>query len=121
MHRKSWTLFSAVVLSLVMALGSLALAGQAHAAKKSANRIEITGVVNINTAPEAKLRMLPGIGQKKAQAIIAFRTQKPFLQPAELMQVKGINAKLFNKIKDYVSTAGDTNIVRRKVPVEATN
>jgi competence ComEA-like helix-hairpin-helix protein len=121
MHRKSWTLFSAAVLTLIMALGTLAHAPEAHAAKKSASRVEITGVVNINTAPEAKLRLLPGIGQKKALSIIAYRTQKPFMQPDELMKVKGINAKLFQKLKDFIATAGDTSIVRRKVPAASAN
>ncbi|PKN24876.1 MAG: competence protein ComEA [Deltaproteobacteria bacterium HGW-Deltaproteobacteria-22] len=121
MHRKSWSLFSAAVLTLVLAMGSLAHARDAHAAKKNVNRVEISGVVNINTAPEAKLRLLPGIGQKKAQAIIAYRTQKPFMQPEELMKVKGINLKLFQKIKDFIATAGDTSIIRRKVPAESAN
>ena len=121
MHRNTWKPFAAAVLTLALALGTLAHAQAAHAARKSAHKIELTGVVNINTAPEAKLRLLPGIGQKKAQASISHRAQKPFLQPEELLQVKGISRKIFDRIKAHVTTAGDTNLVRRKVPAEATN
>ncbi len=120
MQRKSWKPFTAALLTVILALGAFAHAQAAQAAAKGAHKYELTGVVNINTAPEAKLRLLPGVGPKKAQAIIAHRTQKPFMQPTELMQVKGFTLKMFNRVKDHVATAGDTTLVRRKLPAEAT-
>lgn len=111
--------FPVLFLSSLLAFGLMVHAQKAIAAKKST--VEITGVVNINTASQAKLCMLPGIGPKKAQAIIEQRTRKPFGQPAELLQIKGISQKLFSKIKNYIVTTGDTTLVRRKIPVSSQN
>lgn len=48
--------------------------------------------IDINTAPAAELRCLPGIGEKKAQAILAYRAQYgPFSSAEELAQVEGIS------------------------------
>ena len=121
MKPKFWSLCTAAILSLVFVFGTLAGASPVAAAPRGVNQVEISGMVNINTAPEAKLRMLPGIGQKKARAIIAHRTQKPFMQITDLMQIKGFNQKLFNRIKPFISTAGDTSILRRRIPNEKTN
>lgn len=49
------------------------------------------GGVDINTAGEAELLRLPGIGPAKARAIIAYRQARgPFASVAELVQVPGI-------------------------------
>lgn len=113
--------FPVFFLSSLLAFGLMVHAQNAIAAKKGGSTVELTGVVNINTASQAKLCMLPGIGPKKAQAIIEQRTRKPFGQPAELLQIKGISQKLFNKIKNYVVTTGDTTLVRRKIPSVSQN
>ncbi len=120
-HRSVFPVFSAILFSLFLAAGVLMQAGAAQAARKGASTVEISGVVNINTASQTKLCMLPGIGQKKAQAIIEQRAKKPFGQPAELLQIKGISQKLFSRIKNFVVTAGDTTLVRRRIPAPAQN
>jgi competence protein ComEA len=58
--------------------------------------------VDLNSAPTSELEALPGIGAKKAQAIVAFREKRPFRRVTELMRVKGIGPKLFHKLKDHV-------------------
>lgn len=59
--------------------------------------------VNINTADQAELDKLPGIGPAKAAAIIAYReAYGPFLSPEELMLVPGIKEATFGKLKDHV-------------------
>lgn len=59
--------------------------------------------IDINTAPAAELRCLPGIGEKKAQAIIAYRTQNgPFSSAEELCQVDGISAHTVEKFQDLI-------------------
>lgn len=61
------------------------------------------GLVNLNTAGVEDLARLPGIGPAKAQAIIQHRTQHPFARADELSKVKGIGAKLYEKVKDQVT------------------
>jgi competence protein ComEA len=60
--------------------------------------------VNINTAGVEQLVKLPGIGKKKAQAIVDYRqAQGEFTSVSDLMQVKGIGKKLVAKLEDKVS------------------
>lgn len=59
--------------------------------------------INVNTAPAAELRCLPGIGEKKAQAIIAYRTQNgPFASAGELANVEGISLRTVEEFLDLV-------------------
>lgn len=55
--------------------------------------------VNINTASQAELEKLPGIGPKRAEAIIAAR---PYQKPDDLLRVPGIKRAEFEKIKGHV-------------------
>ena len=59
--------------------------------------------VNINTASKEELMTLPGIGEAKAQAIIAYRQEHgPFSSLEELKEVEGIKDGVFSKMKDYI-------------------
>lgn len=59
--------------------------------------------INVNTAQASELTNIPGIGAKKAQAIIDYRNQHgPFRKVADLDKVKGIGAKMLEKMKPYV-------------------
>ena len=61
-------------------------------------------LVNLNTATEAELQTVSGIGQKKAQDIIAYREANgKFKSVDELKNVSGIGAKTLEKLKDYVT------------------
>ena len=59
--------------------------------------------VNINTASEYDLAgILPGIGEKKAAAIIEYREiNGGFASVEELLEVRGINENLYLKIRPY--------------------
>lgn len=62
-----------------------------------------SGKVNINQADLAQLETLPGIGAKKAQAIIDYRTAiGSFHSLEDLGKVKGIGPKMLEKLKDLV-------------------
>ena len=62
-----------------------------------------SGKVNVNQADLAQLETLPGIGAKKAQAIIDYRTANgSFHSLEDLGKVKGIGPKMLEKLKDLV-------------------
>lgn len=59
--------------------------------------------ININTAGKEELMTLPGIGENKADAIIAYReAQGRFRSTEELMNISGIKEGVYNKIKDLI-------------------
>ena len=62
------------------------------------------GKVNLNTATAADLQKLNGIGEKKAEQIIAYREQKGgFKSIDELKEVSGIGDKTFDVLKDQIT------------------
>lgn len=59
--------------------------------------------ININTADEAQLTTLTGIGATRAQAIISYRQENgPFAVIEDIMNVQGIKEGTFAKIKDKI-------------------
>lgn len=61
------------------------------------------GKVNINTADEAALTTLPGIGPAKAQAIISYREENGAFKAVEdLKSVSGIGDKTFERLQDLI-------------------
>ena len=64
---------------------------------------EKNGRININTAGKEQLMTLPGIGESKADAIIAYReAQGKFQNTEELMQIRGIKEGVYNQIRDLI-------------------
>lgn len=64
----------------------------------------VWAVVNVNTASQAELEQLPGIGPGRAQAIVEERTAHgPFRSLEDLGRVKGIGAKTLAELKKEVS------------------
>lgn len=60
--------------------------------------------INLNTADAAALTKIPGIGPKKAEAIIDYRKANgKFKSIDDLQKVKGIGPKLLGKIKSNLT------------------
>jgi len=59
---------------------------------------------NLNTATEAELQTISGIGQKRASDIIAYRESNGrFKSVDDLKKVSGIGDKTLEKLKEYVT------------------
>jgi competence protein ComEA len=97
MNRVSWA-FRVVVLAVLC----LMLAGVAGAAQAG-----MEGKVDINSASVKELSTIPGIGQKKAESIINYRSEKgEFSSVDDLMKVEGIGKKTLERIKPFVTVQG---------------
>jgi competence protein ComEA len=63
-----------------------------------------TEKINLNSATAAQLQSLPGIGPATAKSIIEHRDKAgKFNRIEEIMKVKGIGEKKFQKIKDRLT------------------
>lgn len=97
-------------LRALLALAALGLALGAHA--KEDDRL-IEGVVNLNTASAEQLQVLPGVGEKRAAAILDIRkTRGGFKSVDELTDVKGIGPAMLEVLKPYVTLRGETTARR---------
>ena len=67
--------------------------------------------VNINTATKEELTTLQGIGEKRAQDIIDYRTKNgPFKSVDDLEKVPGIGPGTMKQIRSQLSVTGKTTI-----------
>lgn len=65
-------------------------------------------VIDVNTADIYDLQRLPGIGEKRARAIIAWREEHgPFKSVDELTNVSGIGPVILDNLREYVSTGSE--------------
>lgn len=55
-------------------------------------------IVAVNRATFEELQSLPGIGPRKAQALLDARARRPFKRPSDLRRVKGFGAKTVQRL-----------------------
>lgn len=85
------------------AAAELGIIGGAGAGQESSSGTA-DGKININTATEAELCNIPGIGATRAAAIAAYReSHGGFQKPEDIMKVNGIKEGMYEKIKDSIS------------------
>jgi competence protein ComEA len=83
---------------------AMSQASQSKSANRSTKAAAPTSPINLNTATEAQLESLPGIGAKAAQRILEFRQKNgSFKKIEDLMNVKGIGEKNCLKLKPYIT------------------
>ena len=91
---------SSVVTAFAVVLALLAGSGASFAAEKAPAR------VNINTASVEQLVELPGIGPALAARIVEHRQKAgAFKSVQELMNVKGIGERSFQKLQPYLTVS----------------
>ena len=75
--------------------------GSSESPATSSAPAEKTGKVHLNRATESELQTVSGIGQKRAQDIIAYREANgPFRSVDDLKNVSGIGEKTLEKLRD---------------------
>ena len=66
-------------------------------------------ILNVNTAGAKDLERLPGIGEKRAQDIVAYREEHGlFTEVDAIMNVSGIGPGIMERIRPYVRVGDDT-------------
>jgi competence protein ComEA len=70
-----------------------------------------TGKLNLNTANEDQLMLLPGVGPAKAERVVAWRKKNgAFKRVADLRKVKGFGYKTLKKLEPWLDIKGDTTL-----------
>lgn len=69
--------------------------------------------VDINSASAAELaEALDGVGMSKAAAIVEYREEfGPFMEPSELVAVRGIGLVTLEKNRDFILLTSDPELV----------
>jgi competence protein ComEA len=81
----------------------------AHHPRKKANKPPMAGVLNLNRATIAELRLLPGVGKRRAEMIVERREKKPFANVDEVGRIKGLHA-LVQRLRPHLAVSGDTTL-----------
>ncbi len=71
----------------------------------------VTGKLNLNTATEQQLMMLPSVGPSKAERIVTWRKKNGgFKRTADLRRVKGFGYKTYKKLEPLLAISGETTL-----------
>jgi len=80
-------------------------------ARARAGKKQVSGKLNLNSATDEQLQMLPGVGPSKAERIVAWRQKNGgFKRVADLRKVKGFGFKTLKKLEPYLDIKGDTTL-----------
>lgn len=97
-------ILSTLLLSSVLTLASPAVLSAPAVSEPNQTEMTQQTLISLNTASAEELMSLPGIGKKKAQAIVQFRDDiGGFKAIEELKDVRGIGEKLFARVSGLVS------------------
>ncbi len=87
--------------------------GDHPTAKKSTHK-DLAGKLNLNTATEDQLMLLPTVGPAKAERIVTWRKKNGgFKRVADLRRVKGFGYKTFKRLEPFLDIKGDTTLAAK--------
>jgi competence ComEA-like helix-hairpin-helix protein len=85
-----------------------------HPGHAKSGRKDLAGKLNLNTANEDQLMMLPTVGPSKAERIVTWRKKNGgFKRTADLRRVKGFGYKTFKKLEPFLDIKGDTTLAAK--------
>ena len=102
--------------TLLIAMALLALIFSQARAEKT----QLEGVVNLNTATGDELRLIPGVGPARVRNILAYRHAHPFRTVDELARIKGIGRKTVRRWRMHLAVGGPSTaqkVLRPESPV----
>jgi comEA protein len=107
--RRGLAIGAALMFAAVGIAQAASAATPATSGKGAESIVRLSGVVNLNTADVEQLQMLPGVGEKRAAAIIEIRSNKGgFKKVEEIVEVKGVGDALFERLKPHLTLSGKT-------------
>ncbi len=96
-------LFFVLIMTTLAVCTNLAFADAKTATQISKSEVTVQKI-QINNASLEELDAIPGLGKKKAQAVLDYIAEHgPIKDQAQLTKVKGIGDKLAAKISPYLS------------------
>jgi len=76
---------------------------------------DVTGKLNLNTATEEQLMLLPTVGPSKAERVVTWRKKNGgFKRTADLRRVKGFGYKTFKRLEPFLDIKGDTTLAAKR-------
>jgi competence ComEA-like helix-hairpin-helix protein len=91
-----------VIICVALSFGSTAVA----------EKTQLEGVVNLNTASIDELRLIPTVGPSRVRNILAYRKLHPFRNVDELVRIKGIGRKTVRKWRQHLAVSGPSTAQR---------
>ncbi len=102
MHKRKLTAVAALLTTLLLGQ-PVATAEVLETSTSDMAGITAPDAMDLNVVTVEELMTLPGIGESKAKAIIAYRTEKGYFHEVDqLTEVRGIGEKLLEKVRSRV-------------------
>lgn len=84
--------------------GYIKNSSSSYSRKAKAENTQTGALVDINSASQEELDSLPGVGAKTAELIVNYRREHGrFERIEDLLEIKGIGAKKYEKLKDKIT------------------
>ena len=110
----TWTAASAAPTAAASPPAAHAMLGGEQEPAKKSNHKELAGKLNLNTATEDQLMLLPSVGPAKAERIVTWRKKNgAFKRIVDLRRVKGFGYKTFKRLEPFLDIKGDTTLAAK--------